>query len=217
MRLTRWTPLVTLLLTAAAVEADEPKTRDFLFHYKATVTGLEPGQSARVWLPVPATHEDQDAGLVTQNLPLTIQIGRESKFGNLILYTEAQAGPDGRIPLAVTYRIRRREVLSDKTSPKPTRAELDLFLKPDAKVPLGGKPQSLLKGRDLPVDQLATSRIFYDVVNNHMKYSKDGIGWGRGDAVWACDSKFGNCSDFHSLFISLARSNAIPAKFEMGF
>ena len=50
-----------------------------------------------------------------------------------------------------------------------------------------------------------------------MKYSKEGKGWGQGDSVWACDSKFGNCTDFHSLFISLARGNKIPAKFEMGF
>jgi transglutaminase-like putative cysteine protease len=35
--------------------------------------------------------------------------------------------------------------------------------------------------------------------------------------VWACDSKFGNCTDFHSLFISLARTRKLPAKFEMGF
>ncbi len=57
----------------------------------------------------------------------------------------------------------------------------------------------------------------YDVVDEHMKYRKDGEGWGRGDAVWACDSKFGNCTDFHSLFISMARGNKIPSKFEMGF
>jgi transglutaminase-like putative cysteine protease len=35
--------------------------------------------------------------------------------------------------------------------------------------------------------------------------------------VWACDSGYGNCSDFHSLFISLARTEKIPAKFEIGF
>jgi transglutaminase-like putative cysteine protease len=50
-----------------------------------------------------------------------------------------------------------------------------------------------------------------------MEYKKEGKGWGRGDAEWACDSRFGNCTDFHSLFISLARSEKIPAKFEIGF
>src|SRR5947207_2846041 len=40
---------------------------------------------------------------------------------------------------------------------------------------------------------------------------------GQGDSVWACESKYGNCTDFHSLFISLARSQKIPAQFEIGF
>ena len=35
--------------------------------------------------------------------------------------------------------------------------------------------------------------------------------------MWACDSKTGNCTDFHSVFISLARSQNIPAHFEIGF
>jgi transglutaminase-like putative cysteine protease len=50
-----------------------------------------------------------------------------------------------------------------------------------------------------------------------MKYSKEGTGWGRGDSVWACDSRYGNCTDFHSLFMSLARAKEIPARFEIGF
>jgi transglutaminase-like putative cysteine protease len=50
-----------------------------------------------------------------------------------------------------------------------------------------------------------------------MKYDKSGTGWGRGDTLWACDSKRGNCTDFHSLFISMARSQKIPARYEMGF
>ena len=75
----------------------------------------------------------------------------------------------------------------------------------------------LLRGRRLPDDQFEAARMLYELVNQHMRYSKDGTGWGQGDAEWACDSKYGNCSDFHSLFISLARSQKIPAKFEMGF
>ena len=72
-------------------------------------------------------------------------------------------------------------------------------------------------GGKLPKDAMAAARVLYDVVNGHMKYEKKGTEWGRGDAVWACESGFGNCSDFHSLFISLARSQKIPAKFEVGF
>jgi transglutaminase-like putative cysteine protease len=91
------------------------------------------------------------------------------------------------------------------------------FLKPNARVPIDGKPLDLIKDRTLPTDQTEMARLIYDIVNGHMRYSKTGTGWGRGDSVWACESGYGNCTDFHSLFISLARSKKIPAKFEVGF
>jgi transglutaminase-like putative cysteine protease len=50
-----------------------------------------------------------------------------------------------------------------------------------------------------------------------MHYDHDGSGWGHGDALYACTAKHGNCTDFHSLFISMARSQRIPARFEIGF
>src|SRR5437667_7992077 len=50
-----------------------------------------------------------------------------------------------------------------------------------------------------------------------MRYDKSGEGWGRGDALWACTSKRGNCTDFHSLFIGMMRSSGIPVRFEIGF
>ena len=45
-----------------------------------------------------------------------------------------------------------------------------------------------------------------------MKYGN----YGKGDADYACDSRTGNCSEFHSFFISLARSIGIPARFAIG-
>jgi len=50
-----------------------------------------------------------------------------------------------------------------------------------------------------------------------MRYDKSGEGWGRGDALWACTSKRGNCTDFHSLLIGMMRASGIPARFEIGF
>ena len=42
-------------------------------------------------------------------------------------------------------------------------------------------------------------------------------GWGRGDALYACDSRTGNCTDFHAYFIGLCRAVDIPARFAIGF
>jgi transglutaminase-like putative cysteine protease len=114
----------------------------------------------------------------------------------------------------VTRRDVKGRVGKDATE---TRERLERSLQPDALVPIDGKPLELIKDKELPKDATAKAKLFYDLVNKHLRYSKEGKGWGRGDSAWACDSKFGNCSDFHSLFISLARSQKIPAKFEIGF
>jgi transglutaminase-like putative cysteine protease len=194
-----------------------PKKRSFLFTYGATISGLPPGKEARIWVPLPPSNEDQDVQVISKKLPAEGQIGREPKFGNQMIYAERRAGADGKILVEVVYQVTRREVKStlEPSSKEPER--LALYLAPDAKVPISGKPLELIKNKALPKDQVAAARVLYDVVNDHMRYSKEGIGWGQGDAVWACESGYGNCSDFHSLFISLARSQRIPAKFEIGF
>ena len=45
---------------------------------------------------------------------------------------------------------------------------------------------------------------------------KTGTGWGRGDALYACEARRGNCTDFHALVIGMARSVGIPARFAIG-
>jgi transglutaminase-like putative cysteine protease len=62
---------------------------------------------------------------------------------------------------------------------------------------------------------LMQARALYDYVIENMRYAK----WekyGTGDAVYACDALTGNCTEFHSLFISLARSAGIPSRFAVG-
>jgi transglutaminase-like putative cysteine protease len=50
-----------------------------------------------------------------------------------------------------------------------------------------------------------------------MSYDKQTPGWGQGDTRRACRLAKGNCTDFHSLFISLARAQGIPCRFDIGF
>jgi transglutaminase-like putative cysteine protease len=209
--------MVSLSSGAKAPEDKEPRSRTFLFTYQATVNGLAADKTARIWLPVPSSGKDQDVEIVLRDLPAKGSIQREPQYGNQILYVETKATGEAPLTLTVSYRVTRREVKGDQVSSPETTERLTRFLQPDALVPVGGKPLELLKGKDVPMDQMAAVKLFYEVVNQHMRYSKEGTGWGRGDAVWACDSRFGNCSDFHSLFISLARAAKIPAKFEIGF
>ena len=213
----RYLACLLLLAVPIAVRAEEkPRARTFRFTYATTLTGLAPGTVARVWLPVPPTNEDQQVKVVARKLPADGKISSEALYGNKMLYVEASAGADGTLPFAVVYRVTRREMKGAGAGTED-RETIARFLKPDANVPIDGKPLELLKGKKLPDDPMAKARALYDLVNGHMKYDKSKPGWGRGDADWACDSGFGNCSDFHSLFIALARSQKIPAKFEIGF
>jgi hypothetical protein len=59
------------------------------------------------------------------------------------------------------------------------------------------------------------ARALYDYIIDNMRYAKEGK-YGTGDANYACDSKSGNCTEFHSFFISLSRSVGIPARFAVG-
>jgi hypothetical protein len=211
--------LVVFLLQPPAAQAVDAaaRSRTFLFTYAATVTDLPASQTARIWLPVPPSNQDQDVAIVSKEVPAGDRRTRERRYGNRILYAEGRPGPDGTIALSVTYRVTRREVKADRHLSAEDERRLFRYLQPDIRVPITGKPLDLIKDKALPKDQLAAARVLYDTVNSHMRYSKEGTGWGRGDAVWACESGYGNCSDFHSLFIALARSQKIPAKFEIGF
>ena len=121
------------------VKASEAKQRTFIFTYSAVVTGLTPGKTARIWIPVPPTNEDQETKIISKELPGTEQIGTDPKFGNQILYVEGKADNQGNVPLSVTFRVNRKEVRGDFHKQPADVDVLESFLKPDKKVPVGGK------------------------------------------------------------------------------
>jgi transglutaminase-like putative cysteine protease len=97
-------------------------------------------------------------------------------------------------------------------------AEQKRFLEPDRLVPTNGMiadlAQQATAGRMTPLEK---ARGIYNFVVATMRYDKTGEGWGHGDAIWACTSKRGNCTDFHSVLIGMMRASGIPARFEIGF
>ena len=91
------------------------------------------------------------------------------------------------------------------------------FLRPEKLVPVNETFKTLAETATAGKHgEMERARALYDSVLGRMRYDKSGTGWGRGDAVYACDAKTGNCSDFHSYFIALARSIGIPARFAIG-
>src|SRR5436309_9687479 len=119
----------------------------------------------------------------------------------------------------VHFRGTRNEVTTAKLAEtRASRAELARALKADKLVTLSPRVKKLANevtaGKTGAVDQ---AHAIYDYLLATMKYDKTIPGWGKGDTERACDIKAGNCTDFHSLFISLARAKGIPARFVIGF
>ena len=209
-----------LLYASGGLAADAPKSRIFRFHYGATLQGLPEGARVRVWVPVPQTDEHQRVEIVSQDLPVQGQIGIEPSYGNKILYFERTAPAHGRLPFQTSYLVQRDEVrglAGDEAKITLTDEERRLFLAANNKVPLHGKQLDLLNGLYLSTDPVALARALYDRVDEHVRYDKSQPGYGNGDVAWVCDSRFGNCTDFHSLFMSLARAKGLPSRFEIGF
>src|SRR5215831_13344267 len=70
------------------------------------------------------------------------------------------------------------------------------LVSPDTLIPIGGKIKDLAREvTGAQTGSVAKAKAAYDYLFTTMRYDKTGSGWGRGDAIWACDTKRGNCTD----------------------
>lgn len=217
--------LLPLLLSAVfAIPARAEDSRHFTFRNEFTVRNITPGERVRVWIPLAHSDPFQTVKVVSSTGDLPLKKTTEREYGNEMLYAAEEKATKAEYHFTVEYDVVRNErvvPLSGTIHPaaaKLSERERQRFLEPDRLVPVTGMPAELaakeVAGRSTDLDR---ARALYDYVFRTMKYDKSGTGWGRGDTLWACDSKRGNCTDFHSLFISMARSQKIPARYEMGF
>jgi len=221
MRALRWTVLhlavgAAALSALAASAGQELKSRTFRFTYKTTVRDLpKDAKSLDLWLPYPQTDLHQTIHEVKVDAPGPVTITRAPKWGNEALYLHAD-NPKGPLEVTMEVTATRLENAGTKETLSPE----------EARVYLGSEPLVPTDGPVLALAQEATkglksdakkARAIYEKVTGMMKYDKSGTGWGRGDAIWACDAKRGNCTDFHALIIGMARSQGIPARFAIGF
>ncbi len=177
---------------------------------------------ARLWIPLASNDDHQTVELKDVTSAVPTRRTTDPEYGNESLYVEVPDPSRRDVRFRLVFRATRREYSawpgSGAASPAAKPRDLGRYLRADRLVPIDGKfrqmSDEITAGKTLPVEK---ARAIYDYVFRTMKYDKSGVGWGRGDSLWACDSKRGNCSDFHSLFISLMRAQGIPARFEIGF
>src|SRR5262249_28282701 len=145
-------------------ESSEVKSRTFDFTYEATVTGLEKGKKAKVWVPVAQDNEAQKVKLLGHavNSGEAKPVGKftnEKQYGNKTFFVETMPDEDGKIHLKFTYHVARREVKGQTGKSMENEALIKRFLQPDALVPIDGKPLELIKNKELPDDPIKKARV----------------------------------------------------------
>jgi transglutaminase-like putative cysteine protease len=234
-------PFLTLLLSVVcAVSFASPArvnsgtdqalapSRTFAFDYQIHVPPANDANAQfLLWLPLPQQDEYQTIRDLRIDSAVANSQGRESQYGNsYVLFRptahQLKTGFDASIHFVATRFEHKVPLDSISAEPAALNAslppELRRDLEPDKLVPLNGVIAELAKEQTAgDTTTLAKARHIYDYILATMRYDKSGEGWGRGDAIWACTSKRGNCTDFHSLFIGMMRASGIPARFEIGF
>ena len=209
-----------LLILAASHAISQPRARAFEATYTATLSDIPSGASAMtVWIPLPVSRGGQEITEVEIDSPYQWHRGEESTFGDAYAYATIPRPADGTFKVAVHFKGVRREVTTARLAETTaSRGELKRALQADRLVTLSPRIRKLAAeitaGKETPIDK---AHAIYDHLITTMKYDKTVPGWGNGDSERACDVRAGNCTDFHSLFISLARASGVPARFVIGF
>jgi transglutaminase-like putative cysteine protease len=185
-------------------------TDAFEFIYRVRLPEIP--KEARIWLPLPASDAYQQVEVRSRRLAGRSRSLRDPVHGNDVLYLELGPG-DGKKVVELRFAVTRREKAA-YAAPRPREGQ---YLEADRKVPLNATFEKIvaevLAGKR---GELVRARALYDHVIDGMRYQKYGDGWGQGDALYACNARTGNCSDFHAYFIALARTAGIPARFAIG-
>jgi transglutaminase-like putative cysteine protease len=207
-------PAVVLAATVAVHAAREPgiiKDADqFEFIYRVKLPEIK--GEARVWIPLAKTDAFQTVTQEELNIPVKWEKVQDRDYANDICVLYPQSTDSGK-----TIELRYRVVRKEKVAYPADGADVARYLRPEMLVPVNETFRTLASKAVVgKKDDLERAKALYDHVISRMRYDKSGTGWGRGDALYACDARTGNCSDFHAYFIALARSIGIPARFAIG-
>ncbi len=212
---------VALGLLSANAEPGREIARTIRFKYSVAVRGIPQGaRKLSLWIPIPKTNPQQRVLSLKLKSSLTYAIAREKTYQNQLVTLSASAPLPKTVEMELDVVVTRlvcrmtpgNPSLADDQPPTPRD------LAPDSLVPIDGEiavaAARATKGARTPLEK---ARAIYEYVTSTMRYDKSGQGWGRGDALYACGVRRGNCTDFHSLIIGMARACKIPARFVIGF
>jgi transglutaminase-like putative cysteine protease len=225
--------------TSAAEPMAKPPVRTVEIKYSCEVGEVpENAKSIDLWVPVATSDERQTVRLLNEDQLEGGRFTSDKDFGNRMYYRRYD-GPFGTstneageqvatsggksIRLQFVYDVEvheatvteAKQLISTKQVEPP--AEFAPYLGETTMIPIKGRLTRLARGIKLPDGEpLRAGRKIYDYLVDTMVYDYLAKGAGSGDALWACDSKTGDCTDYHSVFIGACRWRGIPADHVFG-
>lgn len=224
------TIVVVLVLFAGSArvisQTAQPRRASFAVKNVITVNVPQGAKQVRMWVAVP--QEDDQTTIRNLNIKTgsAVRYGEDS-WGNRVAYFEAQEPAAGKIEIVVTFDATRTEI---RTKPSPEasrllteaeRTQMGRYLQPSTNVVVNDEIRklaaSIVGGETNPV---RAARKLYDWTYKNINYwvkDPDNLKASPvGSSAYCLTTKTGNCTDFHSLFSSLAIASGIPNRMVYG-
>jgi transglutaminase-like putative cysteine protease len=215
---------VGALLTATS--AVSPKQATFEITNTLTVKVPEGAQRVRIWIAVPQKDAESEVRNLTVEASVPVQYDTDSQ-GNTVGYLEVKAPQEKQISIREAFTLTRTEILGvvDPAATRPIteqeRATLARYLQPSTYVisndQIKALAEQIVAGEQNPV--VAARKLYDWTIQNIDYWVKDPDRLKAspvGSTEYCLRTKTGNCTDFHSLFASLAQAAGIPTRMVYG-
>lgn len=190
-----------------------------------TFTLPDGAHKLRAWLTMPQKDPNQTVTDFKVDAPVPTRIETDSEH-NTYVYLEV-ANPPAQLKVTETFHLTRREEVSgiDAARTRPIsddeRRQHAKYLAPNTNVIIDDEIKKLSAqitgGETNPI--LAARKLYDWTLHNvdyWVKYPDKFKASGIGSTEYCLRSRTGNCTDFHSLWASLARAGGIPTQIVYG-
>lgn len=228
VRSVRWSVFAIAMLGASAARGgDGVKQATFDARHELEVAIPEGAQSVRIWFTEPQADAQSDVRRMKIECAAGNPKAARDDEGSTYLYWELVKPAAGTFRAVTTFEITRKEVRMS-VDPLATRPYTEADLKGMEKY-LGPTQYVIIDDRirDLAAkivgdekNPTLAARLIYDWVLGNIEYwVKDPAklkASPTGSTEHCLATKTGNCTDFHSLYMSISRAAGIPTRITYG-
>ena len=217
-----------LSLSGSPTDSVQPRPKQAVFKVKNVfnVTVPKGAKRVRIWFAVPQEDAYSSNRNLTNSTEVPVRLTFDS-WGNRVGYLERSNPTESQIVIREEFELIRNEI---RTQPDPAktrpltpaeRTALSRYLEPATHVIINDQIKSLsasIVGQE--TNPIRVARKIYDWTLNNVEY------WVKdpdhlkaspvGSTEYCLTKKTGNCTDFHSLFASLAMASGLPTRMVYG-